>query len=94
MNRIHLVILISLPIFFGTVPAKPKSVRDPEAERLVRERKAQAQLLLVSLAADAGTFRDQKSRARTQVHIADAIWKNDTGTARALFRKAWVAAVR
>jgi hypothetical protein len=69
-----------------------KSARAAEAERLLRERRAQAQSLLIALAADAGTFHDQALRARTQARIADALWKTDAERARTLFRKAWEAA--
>jgi hypothetical protein len=80
----------------GTAPAKAASARntakDPEAERIIRERRAQAQSLLISLAADAGNYTDKKLRARTQARIADALWEADPERSRALFRKAWDAA--
>src|SRR6476620_6892656 len=41
-----------------------KSAKDPEAERLMKERRDNAQALLMSLAADAGRFNDQTLRAR------------------------------
>ena len=69
-----------------------KVAKDPEAERLIRERRAQAQSLLMSLAADAGNYNDQKLRARTQARIADALWEVDPERSRTLFRKAWDAA--
>jgi hypothetical protein len=72
--------------------AGSKTAKDPEAERLIRERRAQAQSLLIALAADAGTFNDQKLRARTQARIADALWEADPERSRALFRRAWDAA--
>jgi hypothetical protein len=72
--------------------SKAKPTADPEAERILRERRAQAQSLLISLAADAGTYTDQKLRARTQARIADALWDADNERARTLFRKAWDAA--
>jgi hypothetical protein len=80
-----------------TVPAKnlvskAKPAADPEAERILRERRAQAQSLLISLAADAGSYNDQKLRARTQARIADVLWDADHERARTLFRKAWDAA--
>src|SRR6266576_5062152 len=74
------------------VASKGKVAVDPEAERILRERRAQAQSLLISLAADAGTYNDQKLRARTQARIADVLWDADPDRARALFRKAWDAA--
>jgi hypothetical protein len=81
-----------------TVPAnevanKSKSAAaEAEADRIIKERRAQAQSLLISLAADAGSFSDQKLRARTQARIADALWDADQDRARNLFRKAWDAA--
>ena len=80
-----------------TAPAKDlsansKSEKDPEAERIRRERRANAQSMLVALAADAGRFNDQTLRARTLARIADALWDADPERARALFRKAWESA--
>jgi hypothetical protein len=69
-----------------------KVAKDPEAERLIRERRAQAQSLLIALAADAGNYNDQKLRARTQARIADALWEIEPERSRTLFRKAWDAA--
>jgi len=74
------------------VAAKGKAAFDPETERIIRERRAQAQSLLISLAADAGRYSDQKLRARTQARIADVLWDADPDRARTLFRKAWDAA--
>ena len=73
-------------------PAGSKTAKDPEAERLIRERRAQAQSLLMALAADAGNYNDQKLRARTLARIADALWEADPERSRSLFRKAWDAA--
>ena len=62
-----------------TVPAKNvaannKTEKDPEAERILRERRANAQSMLMTLASDAGRFNDQTLRARTQARIADVLW--------------------
>ena len=105
MTRTDLIIVVCLLILSPTVAAqsseaskpglnKPvgantKPVKDPEAERLIRERRAQAQALLVSLGTDAGTFTDSTLRARTQARIAHALWEADAERARTLFRKAW-----
>jgi hypothetical protein len=72
--------------------SKSKAAADLEAERIIKERRAQAQSLLISLAADAGSYSDQKLRARTQARIADALWDADPERGRTLFRKAWDAA--
>ncbi|MDX6304706.1 MAG: hypothetical protein QOI77_1675 [Blastocatellia bacterium] len=74
------------------IAARGKTAVDPEAERLLKERRAQAQSLLISLAADVGSYNDQTLRARTQARIADALWDADQDRARTLFRKAWEAA--
>jgi hypothetical protein len=70
------------------VSSKEKS----EAERIQKERQAQARSLLVSLASDARSFRDQALRARSLARIADALWEIDVEQGRTLFRKAWEAA--
>lgn len=75
-----------------TTATPEKSAKDPEAERLAKERRDNAQALLISLAADAGRFNDQTLRARTQARIADVLWSADPDRARALFRKAWESA--
>lgn len=72
--------------------ANNKPAKDPEAERILKERRTNAQSLLISLAADARNFRDQTLRARTQARIADALWENDQERARTMFRAAWDAA--
>jgi len=72
--------------------AAAKAAKDADADRIFRERRAQAQTLLISLAADAGNYNDPILRARTQARIADALWEADPERARTLFRKAWDAA--
>ena len=69
-----------------------KPAKDAEAERVMKERRENAQSLLISLAADAVRFNDQTLRARTQARIADVLWSADPDRARALFRKAWESA--
>ena len=80
------------PAVAKELTGKSKTATDPEAERILRERRSQAQSLLISLAADAGSYNDQKLRARTQARIADVLWDADPERARTLFRKAWDAA--
>src|SRR6266851_313736 len=102
-----LLILACLPIFSATNFAQPKDApkavvkttdgnvkpaKDPEAERILKERRASAQSLLISLAADARNFTDQTLRARTQARIADALWEADRERSRTMFRAAWDAA--
>lgn len=75
-----------------TAAAREKSDAKAEAERVRKERQAQARMLLVSLATDARSFRDQTLRARSLARIADALWDIDVEQSRTLFRKAWEAA--
>lgn len=72
--------------------AKENSARKLEAERILKERRANAQSLLVNLAADARNFTDQALRARTLARVADALWEMDRDRGRTIFRAAWDAA--
>ena len=67
------------------------STKPTDTEEL-KERRARARSLLVALASDARTFRDQTLRARSLARIADALWKVDPEQGRLMFRKAWEAA--
>src|ERR1041384_4769487 len=104
MNKFYLAVVLCL--FLATIaaaqpndvtkpaikPAADKTAKDPEAERLAKQRRDTAQALLISLAAEAGRFSDQTLRARTQARIADVLWSADPDRARAMFRKAWESA--
>jgi hypothetical protein len=70
--------------------ADPTASADAELE--LKERRAKARSLLVSLSSDARAFHDQMLRARSLARIADALWRVDTEQGRLLFRKAWEAA--
>lgn len=72
--------------------AARKAEAKAEADRVAKQRRAQARSLLLSLASDARSFRDQTVRARTLARIADALWDTDPERGRELFRKAWEAA--
>ena len=104
--RFCLFAILTLLLLFSSLAAQPKdansaarnaaarekAARDLEAERILKERRANAQSLLVNLAADARNFKDQTLRARTQARIADALWGVDRERSRAMFRSAWDAA--
>jgi hypothetical protein len=106
MNRIcfllPLIPLLSSIVLVGSAPAQvtPQrqsvpagdAARKAEADRVAKQRRAQARSLLLSLASDARSFRDQSVRARTLARIADALWDGDVERGRELFRKAWQAA--
>jgi hypothetical protein len=69
-----------------------QSVAKAEATRIRNERRSQARSLLISLASDARSFREQTLRARCLARIADALWDVDAEEGRTLFRKSWEAA--
>ena len=106
MRRFCLICLLVFPVVASTTlgqtndtrkpataeVAKAKDEKDLEAERVLRERRANAQSLLISLAADATNYTDQVLRARTLARVADVLWDADPDRARAMFRKAWDAA--
>ncbi len=105
MPRHPLFILSFIIVCYLTVAAQPKAgnppaaklstekaAREAEAERLLRERRANAQSLLLNLAADARDFNDAALRARTLARIADALWENDRERSRTMFRSAFDAA--
>jgi hypothetical protein len=75
-----------------TKTAANNSAAPAEADLAIKERRAKARSLLVSLSSDARTFHDETLRARSLARIADALWQVDTEQGRLLFRKAWDAA--
>jgi hypothetical protein len=103
MSRYLLLTLALLLIVSIDITAQPKNAnkakpnaadaaKDLEAERLLKERRENAEALLISLAVDARNFNDATLRARTQARIADSLWKVDRERSRSLFRAAWDAA--
>jgi hypothetical protein len=69
-----------------------KTEAELAAERLLLDRQANAQSLLINLAVDARHFKDDTTRARALARIADMLWENDQDRSRSLFRSAWEAA--
>ncbi len=99
MKRILLCLLLSAVVTHAqskpaapakTAPANSTAAADTEVG--VKERRAKARSLLVSLSSDARAFQDQMLRARSLARIADALWRVDTEQGRLLFSKAWEAA--
>ena len=92
MSRCCLVV-INLLLFAHVIcaqslPEKSKADKD----RITKEQRVEARSLLLSLAGDARSFRDQVLRARSLARIADALWVVDPDQSRTLFRQAWEAA--
>ena len=99
--RLSIIVGFTLILSHSVFPQPPSqkakapvktSKEKSEAERIHKERQAQARSLLISLASDARSFRDQTLRARSLARIADALWEIDAEQGRTLFRKAWEAA--
>lgn len=107
-SRLSLIVGVGLILLVGpvsaqvpaTTPRAPldnradsgNSVAKAEVDRLRKERQAQARSLLIALASDARSFRDQALRARSLARIADILWDMDAEQGRTLFRGAWDAA--
>lgn len=70
---------------------KSKAARD-EARRLEEQRRSTAITLLINVADEARSYRNQMLRARIQARAADLLWETDVERARTLFRRAWEAA--
>ena len=64
-----------------------------EADPLAEVRRATAIQIVNALADEARNFGDPSLRARAQGRAADVLWETDGERARALFRRAWEAAV-
>lgn len=97
------LVLLAQPAFAQLSATKPKaplnntgstekSVAKAEAERIRKERQSEIRSLLISLASDSRSFKDQALRTRSLARIADALWSVDSEQGRTLFRKAWEAA--
>ena len=93
MSRTFLLLIIIGVTSVGYAQSPPgKSKTKAEADR-VAQRRAEARAVLISLASDARSFRDQELRARSLARIASALWDVEPEQARTLFRQAWDAAV-
>lgn len=73
-------------------PATKAKTTAAAAKAKIEQQRSLALSLLVSLANDARSFKDQKLRARTMARIADGIWNVDPDQGRSLFLRAWDAA--
>lgn len=93
---------LALAVAFGTsqsLAQKSGSPRRPPASGQTtgeadsrRVRQARALTLLIETADHARLFEDLFYRAKVQALAADALWSHDATRARAIFRRAWIAA--
>lgn len=86
------VIASPSPSATAAAPAAKTKPTSAAAKAKLEQQRSLALSLLVSLANDARSFKDQKLRARTLARVADGIWNVDSDQGRALFLKAWDAA--
>jgi hypothetical protein len=99
------LVFFPLVAFSQTSPAREtppkaskaeKGARTPPAravDPLIEQRRNTAVTLLTTLADEAKGFRDLNLRARVLARAADSLWTSDTERARALFYRAWEAAL-
>jgi hypothetical protein len=80
------------PAAIAPAPATKSKPTSAAAKAKLEQQRSLALSLLVSLANDARSFRDQKLRARTMARVADGIWDADPAQGRSLFLRAWDAA--
>src|SRR5687767_11655726 len=73
-------------------PAKPAKVKAEDVDAEAEQRQEVAMALVVTLADEARSFKDQTRRARVQARAADILWERDQERARELFRRAWESA--
>src|SRR6185503_11638386 len=73
-------------------PAKPSKVKAEEVDAEAEQRREIAVSLVIALADESRSFKDQIRRARVQARAADVLWEPDQDRARDLFRRAWDSA--
>jgi hypothetical protein len=73
--------------------ARAAPAKRERTDPLAKQRRNTAVSLLTTLADDAKNYRDQAIRARVLARAADALWTSEPERARALFYRAWDAAV-
>lgn len=73
-------------------PAKPAKVKAEDVDAEAEQRQEVAMALVVTLAEEARSFKDQTRRARVQARAADILWERDQERARELFKRAWESA--
>ncbi|HEX3185124.1 MAG TPA: hypothetical protein VHQ94_10015 [Pyrinomonadaceae bacterium] len=92
-----LVVLLLLSLTFPPAiaqekPVKPKKAKAEEVDAEAEQQREIAVALVISLADEARSFKDQARRARIQARAADVLWDSDAERARELFKRAWEAA--
>ena len=92
-QRLLVVLLLcSLTVPIAIAQEKPSKVKTEEADAEAEQRQEVAVSLVISLADEARSFKDQTRRARVQARVADILWERDQERARELFKRAWESA--
>src|SRR5690242_14101111 len=91
-QRLLVVLLLFSLTITITAQIKPKKVKAEEVDAEAEQRREIAVALVISLAEEARSFKDQTRRARVQARAADVLWESDAERARELFKRAWEAA--
>jgi hypothetical protein len=91
-QRLLVVLLLFSLTVTTTAQVKPKKVKAEEVDADAEQRREVATSLVISLADEARSFKDQTRRARIQARAADILWDSDPERARELFKRAWDAA--
>ena len=86
------LLLFSLILSAAIAQEKPSKVKTEEADAEAEQRQEVAVSLVISLADEARSFKDQTRRARVQARAADILWERDQERARELFKRAWDSA--
>jgi hypothetical protein len=92
---IHRLLVVLLLLSLTTTPAitqqekavKPAKVKAEEVDAEADQRREMAVSLVISLADESRSFKDQIRRARVQARAADILWESDQERARDLFSK-------
>ena len=86
------LLLFSLTVSPAIAQEKPAKVKAEDVDAEAEQRQEVAMALVVTLADEARSFKDQTRRARVQARAADILWERDQERARELFKRAWESA--
>jgi hypothetical protein len=87
-------LLLTLTVSAAIAQVKPSKVKAEEPDAEAEQQREVALSLVISLADEARSFKDQTRRARIQARAADVLWASDPERARELFKRAWDSAKR
>jgi hypothetical protein len=85
-------LLLTLTVSAAIAQVKPSKVKAEEPDVEAEQQREVALSLVISLADEARSFKDQTRRARIQARAADVLWASDPERARELFKRAWDSA--